>query len=446
MIKIKFPPQYEDINTIFLQCLSAANQVGFTTDHIQVSYSDSGGFIYHDGIEDKIFSVQLNVPISAFEEELELISNELDSSLSQSEVRHLVYLDGASLPAVLNQNTIYIDALFHGEHHDIWLNTESEFCVLRSAQKIQLEPHRHFAWFFACLSLDFPLEDALTLARAAVSHSNMSSPEILNSADAGLNVSRETWPKERFLFPVPLLVNDRVEQELELQFQWESIQESLFDFAEIERNKFRLYPVVTDFTQIETLLKFGVKTIQLRIKDPDQSDLEWQIEQAIKLGREHDAQVFINDYWQLAVKHKAYGVHLGQEDLLTADLRVIERSGLRLGLSTHGYYEILKAAQLNPSYIALGHIFPTPTKQMVSRPQGLTRLRLYQEMISSLVPSEPTVAIGGIDLSNAQQVWQCGVTSLAVVRAITQAPDIQLAINLFAQIMQTDEACIAESA
>lgn len=175
MIKIKLPPQHDDIKEIFLQCLSAANQVGFTTDHIQVSHSNNGDFVYHNGIEDKIFSVQLNAPIPAFEEESELTSNALASNLSQSEARHLVYLDGASLPAVLNKNAVYIDALFNGEHHDIWLNTEAEFCVLRSAQNIQLEPHRHLAWFFSCLSLDFPLEDALTLARAAVSHSHISS-------------------------------------------------------------------------------------------------------------------------------------------------------------------------------------------------------------------------------------------------------------------------------
>ena len=58
------------------------------------------------------------------------------------------------------------------------------------------------------------------------------------------------------------------------------------------------------------------------------------------LGQKYDAQVYINDYWQLAIKHGAYGVHLGQEDLQTANLIAIKEAGLRLGVSTHGFYEM----------------------------------------------------------------------------------------------------------
>jgi thiamine-phosphate pyrophosphorylase len=149
--------------------------------------------------------------------------------------------------------------------------------------------------------------------------------------------------------------------------------------------------------------------------------------------------VFINDYWQLAIKHGAFGVHLGQEDLQASNLTQLAGAGIALGLSTHGYYELLRIVQLAPSYIALGHIFPTTTKQMPSQPQGLTRLALYQKLIDTIPYGEqkgiPTVAIGGIDLGNASQVWQTGVSSLAVVRAITQANDVQTAISDFKQVM-----------
>ena len=113
----------------------------------------------------------------------------------------------------------------------------------------------------------------------------------------------------------------------------------------------------------------GVTTIQLRIKNPDQDDLEQQIKKAIDLGRQHNAQVFINDYWQLAIKHGAFGVHLGQEDIEQSNLSQLNQAGICLGLSTHGYYELLRIVQISPSYIALGHIFPTTTKQMPSQPQ-----------------------------------------------------------------------------
>ena len=104
--------------------------------------------------------------------------------------------------------------------------------------------------------------------------------------------------------------------------------------------------------------------------------MEQQIIRAIELGRQYQAQVFINDYWQLAIKHGAYGVHLGQEDIEESNLAQITRAGIRLGLSTHGYYELLRIVQIHPSYIALGHIFPTTTKQMPSKPQGLVRFCL----------------------------------------------------------------------
>ena len=76
-----------------------------------------------------------------------------------------------------------------------------------------------------------------------------------------------------------------------------------------------LYPVVDSVTWIERLLAAGVRTLQLRIKDKRDSEVEEHVVAAIALGRKYHARLFINDYWRLAIKHQAYGVHLGQEDL-----------------------------------------------------------------------------------------------------------------------------------
>lgn len=119
-----------------------------------------------------------------------------------------------------------------------------------------------------------------------------------------------------------------------------------------------------------TSAKGGVRTIQLRIKDQRENAVETDIAQAIALGRHYQARLFINDYWQLAIKHRAYGVHLGQEDLDTADLSAISAAHLRLGLSTHDDIEMDRALSYRPSYIALGHIFPTQTKLMPSALRG----------------------------------------------------------------------------
>ncbi|MEQ9913424.1 thiamine phosphate synthase [Pectobacterium polaris] len=181
-----------------------------------------------------------------------------------------------------------------------------------------------------------------------------------------------------------------------------------------------LYPVVDSVEWIERLLGVGVKTIQLRIKDRSDEQAESDVIQAIALGHRYQAPLFINDYWRLAVKHQAYGVHLGQDDLDTADLAVIKQAGLRLGVSTHDDRELARAVAINPSYIALGHIFPTQTKDMPSAPQGLTELKRH---ITDLQDRFPTVAIGGISIDRVPAVLKTGVGSIAVVSAITQAPD-----------------------
>lgn len=180
-----------------------------------------------------------------------------------------------------------------------------------------------------------------------------------------------------------------------------------------------LYPVVDSVSWIERLLAAGVRTIQLRIKDLPDRDAEDAVREAIALGRHYHARLFINDYWRLAIAHQAYGVHLGQEDLEVADLQAIQQAGLRLGISTHDDAERERAVALRPSYIALGHIFPTQTKQMPSVPQGVVRLQQHLPHLQGI----PAVAIGGISLARVPEVLATGVGSVAVVSAITQAAD-----------------------
>ncbi|WP_407026914.1 thiamine phosphate synthase [Cronobacter sakazakii] len=180
-----------------------------------------------------------------------------------------------------------------------------------------------------------------------------------------------------------------------------------------------LYPVVDSVEWVTRLLDAGVRTVQLRIKDKTDAEVETDIAAAIALGQGYHARLFINDYWRLAIKHQAYGVHLGQEDLQTADLDAIRNAGLRLGVSTHDDMEIDVALAVRPSYIALGHVFPTQTKQMPSAPQGLAQLAAHVKRLGDY----PTVAIGGISLERAPAVLETGVGSIAVVSAITQAPD-----------------------
>lgn len=194
-----------------------------------------------------------------------------------------------------------------------------------------------------------------------------------------------------------------------------------------------LYPVVDDVAWIRRLLAAGVKTVQLRIKDPAHPALREQIEEAIHLGRTCRAQVFINDYWQLALDLGTYGIHLGQDDLKDADLAAIANAGIRLGVSTRTAEELAGALDIAPSYIAIGHIYPTPTKDMPTPPQGIDQLKKHLATVGGRFP---TVAIGGIDLKRAPDVWQTGVSAVAVVRAVTQSADLNRTLEAFSDVFK----------
>ena len=186
------------------------------------------------------------------------------------------------------------------------------------------------------------------------------------------------------------------------------------------------YPVVPTADWVERLLGWGVRTIQLRIKAADHTPAEIarQVNAAIEAGKAvPGAQVFINDHWQLALAGGAYGVHLGQEDLGLADIEALRSAGIRLGLSTHTPDELTRAKAVQPSYLAIGPIYPTTLKVMPYAPVGLAQLAVWAAQAAPY----PVVAIGGISLALMPGVLACGVDGVAVVSAVTQAADPQRA-------------------
>ncbi|MEO8121768.1 MAG: thiamine phosphate synthase, partial [Rhodoferax sp.] len=164
--------------------------------------------------------------------------------------------------------------------------------------------------------------------------------------------------------------------------------------------KLGLYAVLPDAAWVARMARAGVPTVQLRFKSDDASAIEHEVRAAVKAVQGTDALLFINDHWQAAIDTGAYGVHLGQEDMDVADLQTIRSAGLRLGLSSHGYTEMLHADRFSPSYMATGAVFPTTLKRMVTAPQGTGRLHAY----ARLMRDYPLVAIGGIDGSRLQEV------------------------------------------
>jgi thiamine-phosphate pyrophosphorylase len=180
-----------------------------------------------------------------------------------------------------------------------------------------------------------------------------------------------------------------------------------------------LYAVLPDAAWVGRMARAGAPTVQLRFKSDDAQAIEREIHAAVEAVQGTKALLFINDHWQSAIAAGAYGVHLGQEDMEVADLQLIKDAGLRLGLSSHGYAEMVYADTFSPSYIALGAVFPTTLKRMVTAPQGTGRLSAY----AGLMRDYPLVAIGGIDHSRLADVLASGVGSVAVVRALVAAED-----------------------
>lgn len=179
------------------------------------------------------------------------------------------------------------------------------------------------------------------------------------------------------------------------------------------------YLIVGDVGRLELLVPHGVRLVQLRIKDQPDEVTRHQIRRARDICAVHRARLVVNDYWQAALDLRCGFVHLGQEDMETADFAALRRAGVRYGLSTHDENELERALSLDPAYVALGPVYPTLLKKMKWAPQGLDRLRRWR----SLAGKTPLVAIGGLTPERLPGVFAAGADSAAVVTDIQQAPD-----------------------
>ncbi len=181
----------------------------------------------------------------------------------------------------------------------------------------------------------------------------------------------------------------------------------------------RFYLITGHVGRLELLVPHGVKLVQLRIKDMPEPEIRRQIARARDICAVHRAQLVVNDYWQVALDLNCSFVHLGQEDMDTADFPALRRAGVRIGLSTHDEAELDRALSFDPAYVALGPVYPTLLKRMKWGPQGLDNVRRWKAMAGTT----PLVAIGGLTPERAPGVFAAGADSVAVVTDIRHAPD-----------------------
>lgn len=181
----------------------------------------------------------------------------------------------------------------------------------------------------------------------------------------------------------------------------------------------RFYPIVDSAAWVERLVRLGARLIQLRMKEKPPEEVRANVRAARVACRSYGAQLVVNDYWQVAIEEACDFVHLGQEDLDSADLAAIRSAGLRLGVSTHDYAELERALSAQAEYIALGPIYPTLLKKMKWAPQGLARIVEWKQLVGEI----PLVAIGGLNVERLPRVFGSGADIAAVVTDIVRSDD-----------------------
>ena len=176
---------------------------------------------------------------------------------------------------------------------------------------------------------------------------------------------------------------------------------------------------------LEAVIRGGARIIQLREKEYSKKDLYRLALTFREISAAAGMLLMVNDHLDLALAVGADGVHLGQDDLpLTAARRLAP--ALLIGVSTHSLEQALEAEREGADYVNIGPIFATATKVGVGHPLG-------PEAVATIGPrlSIPFTVMGGIGSGNLDQVLARGAHRIAMVTAITQAPDIAEEVRLF---------------
>ncbi|NLX20103.1 MAG: thiamine phosphate synthase [Phycisphaerae bacterium] len=163
----------------------------------------------------------------------------------------------------------------------------------------------------------------------------------------------------------------------------------------------------------------GAGCLQLREKDFEDRELLTRARWLVALCREHGVLSIINDRPDLAVLSDADGVHLGQTDLPVADARRVVGPDRLIGVSTHNPEQFRAALAERPDYLAVGPMFPSPTKPQDHVPgPDLLRLATGETRI-------PVVAIGGITPDRLAILASAGAGCVSVCSAVIGADDVR---------------------
>jgi thiamine-phosphate pyrophosphorylase len=188
-------------------------------------------------------------------------------------------------------------------------------------------------------------------------------------------------------------------------------------------DNFGLYAILTDPLKgyefmARLFTDYKIAYIQLRMKKEPPDVILKTAEKLRKIINGTDSRLIINDDPAIAAAVGADGVHIGQEDMPYDQVRKIVGPGAIIGISTRTPAEATAACALKPDYIGIGPLFPTPTKVTTDPAIGIEGMK---EMLS--LTTLPSVAIGGIELSNLREVLGAGARNFCMVRQLTQVEE-----------------------
>jgi thiamine-phosphate pyrophosphorylase len=167
----------------------------------------------------------------------------------------------------------------------------------------------------------------------------------------------------------------------------------------------------------EAVLRGGAQLLQVRGKDEPGARLLALVERVIAVARPLDARVIVNDRADIARMADADGVHVGQGDLPVDAVRAIVGPDRIIGLSTHDRDQIDRALSGAATYVAVGPVFGSETKDTGYTPRGL-------ELVAYAAGrGKPVVAIGGITLDRAPAVVARGAAAVAVISDLLAGND-----------------------
>ena len=173
------------------------------------------------------------------------------------------------------------------------------------------------------------------------------------------------------------------------------------------------------YEQVESALKGGATCVQLREKELDEESFLKEAMEISALCKQYGVPFFVNDNVDIAIKCKADGIHVGQEDMEAAQVRQRVGDDMIIGVSVHSVEEALEAVKNGADCLGLGAVFSTSTKTDVDL--------LPRETLRDICDAVdiPVVAIGGINKSNISQLAGTGIDGVALVSAIFAANDIE---------------------